>query len=212
MPSAGPAPCRRCVTHSVRPAGREGIGHEPLRGQLGPVKVAARDASAADAKLARHADAAPAARGVEDVACGCWRRPADRDEPRGEVPSRVHSLQRRPHRGLGRAVAGSRAARRTRAARPPGRAAIASPPHSVGQARLGRTSRASISIRQVAASPGGLSRHSAQRAKAGARPSSVVSRSARITIRAPRSVVRKISSTDGSNDRVVGRAPAGLST
>ncbi len=49
------------VAGAVQPrAGRpaERVGDEPLRRQLGPVEVAARDAVAADVELARHADRA----------------------------------------------------------------------------------------------------------------------------------------------------------
>jgi hypothetical protein len=34
----------------------EGVGHEPLGGQVGPIEVAVGQAGATDVQLARHAD------------------------------------------------------------------------------------------------------------------------------------------------------------
>ena len=52
---------------------RERVGHEALRGQVGVVQVAARDAGAADAQLARHARRRELAGARRARRAACWR-------------------------------------------------------------------------------------------------------------------------------------------
>ena len=64
---------RSPVRYSRAPGAGEADRDEPLRGQLGPVEVAAANADAADVQLAGDADRHRLQRAVEHVDARCWR-------------------------------------------------------------------------------------------------------------------------------------------
>ena len=117
----------------------ERVGHEALGGQLRPAEVAAGEAGAADAQLARHAGRHRLQGAVEQEDRGAGERPADRQRGgRGIRPGRRCQAGHR-HRGLGRAVEVEQPRRRAgRGARATSSAGTASPPVSTHAAGCGR--------------------------------------------------------------------------
>ncbi len=99
-------------------SGVERALHEALRGQLGAIPVAAREAVAADVQLADLAGRHPAPLRVEEIDLRVGDRPADRDAGRvgGEVTDRVAGGE---GRALRRAVAVDERATGKRLERPP---------------------------------------------------------------------------------------------
>ena len=79
--------------------GRERIGREALRGQLGPAEIAAGDAGAADPDLAGDPPGGRLPPAVDDVESGVGDRPAERRDRCGQRG--VDAQGGRPDRGLG---------------------------------------------------------------------------------------------------------------
>ena len=91
----------------------EGAGDKPLRRQLGPVQVAARDAVPANVNLARRADRDRLAVTVENIYSSVryWPADGDRGGQRRDIPN---WMGRRESRRFGGAVAVEQALRGTR--------------------------------------------------------------------------------------------------
>ncbi len=101
----------RAVEQRIGTVRCEGVRDELVRGQLGPLQVALRDAGTADQQFARLAASEQTKILAGDVDRVVGDRPAD-----GDRRARVHLGRRRDHRGFGRPVGVEQLSRRRRPA------------------------------------------------------------------------------------------------